>query len=475
MRAERRDREFLPAAIEILEMPPSPIAIALLLAICALVIIALSWAYLGRIDIIASAEGKIHPTGRVKVIQSLETGKVRSIDVQNGDRVISGQTLITLDDTEARAQVIAAQMALASYRAEMTRRTAGIAVARAINLDNVGSVSPPQLNWDDGIQANIRAREEATLAGDQSRLLSELSGIVAQIAQKRANEQSLQQTIAAQAELISTLKDRAAIRESLLGTQAGSKSDWLDTMEKVKTEQVTLASVQGQVADTRADLSVLQRELSKTRDTFIADQLQKLADAARQADDLEQKLVQATAQLAHFNLTSPIDGTVQDSSITTIGQVLTMGTELMRIVPTDSKLDIEAYLPNTDVGFVSPGQSVNVKIHAFPFTRYGTIPGKVLSVARDAIPEPDAQSIMADPARTTAGLDNITGQADRTQNLVFPVTAELDRNSIMADGQEVSLSPGMAVTVEIRTGRRRILEYLFSPIVEVGAVAMHER
>lgn len=118
---------------------------------------------------------------------------------------------------------------------------------------------------------------------------------------------------------------------------------------------------------------------------------------------------------------------------------------------------------------------MSVKLEAFPFTRYGTVPGVITHIAKDAIPEPDAQLIEADPARTTDAGISITGQADRTQNLVFPITVELEHNTIVADGQTINLSPGMAVTAEIKTGTRRILEYVFSPVVEVAESAMHER
>lgn len=474
LRARRKDQEFLPAALEILEIPPSPVGIYLSALICALVAIALVWAFIGRIDIIASAQGKIHPTGRVKVVQSLQTGKVKSMPVANGTRVSAGEVLLTLDDSELQAQVAGTQATLASYRAEIERRRAAVGAVRGIDPVNITSIEVPAIAWDASIPESIQLREGSVLNGDFNQLRSALSSLEAQISQKTTAAENLVATITAQSELIATLQDRSDIRQTLVATQAGSKSDWLDTLEKVKTEQVTLASERGELADTGAQLEVLRRDFVKTREAFVADNLQKLADAARQADDLEQKLKQAQAELDQTVLKSPIEGVVQDSSVTTIGQVVTSGVQLMRIVPADPALSIEAYLPNGDIGFVRTGQAVSVKLEAFPFTRYGTVPGVITHIAKDAIPEPDAQQIEADPARTT-GVGSITGQADRTQNLVFPITVELERNTIVADGQTVNLSPGMAVTAEIKTGRRRILEYVFSPVVEVAESAMHER
>jgi hemolysin D len=172
-------------------------------------------------------------------------------------------------------------------------------------------------------------------------------------------------------------------------------------------------------------------------------------------------------------LLSPIGGTVQGSVITTVGQVVTSGEEIMRIVPQDAELEIECYLPNKDIGFVKEGQQAVVKIESFPYTRYGTIGARVLRVARDAIPEPDADQTEGDAARPTRSGTAAGGQ--RTQNLVFQVTLKPDQTSIDVDGASIPLGAGMAVSAEIRTGSRRILEYIFSPLVQVASEAMKER
>jgi hemolysin D len=476
LRAQRTDLEFLPAALEILETPPSPVRMGLILIICAFMLIALSWAYVGRIDIIATAQGKIQPAGRAKVLQSLETGKVMAISVANGAQVAPGEVLVELDPTEARAVVAGAEADLAASIAEIARRKAAIAFARSIDLANMApSPTVPTITWGEDVPTGIRLREMAVLQGDLNQLHAELASITAEIEQKGTARQHLEATLTAQRDLIVTLKDRSSMREMLLKSNFGSKADWLDAMEKVKTQEVTLASELGQRADMEASLEVLNRDLLRRHAHFVADNLQRLADAERQADDLAQKLRQAKARLDHLTLHSPIAGIVQDSSLTTIGQVVTTGIELMRIVPTGAKLEVEAYLPNGDIGFVAVGHAASIKVEAFPFTRYGTIAGKITHVGRDAISEPDARQIESDPARPTGAGTAITGRADRTQNLVFPITVELEQDSITVGHRAVPLLPGMAVTVEIKTGKRSILEYLLSPVVEVASGSMRER
>jgi hemolysin D len=145
----------------------------------------------------------------------------------------------------------------------------------------------------------------------------------------------------------------------------------------------------------------------------------------------------------------------------------------MRIVPQDSKLEIESYVLNRDVGFTSLGQEAVVKLESFPFTRYRSRKAHVKAIAKDAIPAPDVSAIEGDPAHasTTAGFAG----AERTQNLVFAVELEPQASTISVDGVDQPLTSGMAVTVELKTGARRLFEYIFSPLVETASRAIRER
>jgi membrane fusion protein, hemolysin D len=183
------------------------------------------------------------------------------------------------------------------------------------------------------------------------------------------------------------------------------------------------------------------------------------APASRQ--EARERLAKAQAVVDHLMLRAPIAGRAQSSIIVNVGQVVASGEEIMRIVPQDSTLEIEAYVLNRDISFVGLGQEAVVKVESFPFTRYGSIKAHMTRIARDAIPAPDASAIEGDPARPARG-DGYAG-GERTQNLVFAVELEPDVSIMLVDGVERSLTSGMAVTVELKTGSRRLLEYLFSP------------
>lgn len=464
----RSDQEFLPAALSILETPASPVRIGLLWAICLLMSSALLWSYFGHIDILAIAQGKIQPTGRVKTIQPLETGRVVAIHVENGQHVKAGDVLVELDPAEAEADELASVSALTAYKAERLRRKTALDAAE-FGLD----AAPPKIAWPEDLTALFREREQRVLDNDLRHLRASAKSYDAQIAQKKDEERRLADTVAAETSLISTLEQRVAMRKGLLARGSTPKAAVLDALESLQTQQTQLATQKGQLQEARSAQEVLAQERRKVIDAFLAENSQKLSEAERQIDDLEQKFAKAHVKTGHMTLTSSIDGTVLGLSVTSKNQVLTTSEELMRIVPDDGGLEIEAYLENKDIGFVAAGQAAIVKVESFPFTRFGTLDAMVTRVAHDAIPQADAQSVEANPAKPPK--NEYFGGSHRVQNLYFPVTLRAQKASMSVEGAEVPLQPGMAVTVEIKTGKRRILEYLFSPLVETASRAMKER
>ena len=469
IRLSRGDHEFLPAALEILETPLSPIRYSMIATICAFATVAVVWSWFGRVDIIATAQGKIQPVGRTKTIQPIETGKVLGIAVQNGARVKAGDVLVTLDPGEAQADEATLRANIGSEKAEVLRRTSALMLASKRALGPV-----PQIAFTSDISRAIAVREQRVLAGDIAQLASAVGSLEGQMKEKTAERDRLKGTIDAQQILVATLKERVDMRQLLEASKSESRAKVIDALELMQTQQATLASERGQIGEIEASLGRLSRDIEKAYTGFAAENAQKLADAERMMDENSEKLGKARFKTEDMTLRSPIDGTVSGSTLTSVGQVLTVGEQVMQIVPLDSKLEIECYLPNADIGFVRTDQQAVVKIDSFPFTDYGTIDAQVVRVAHDAIPQPDADQREQNPA-AAAKENGLFGGAQRFQNLVFPVTLNMDRTSMTLDGAAVPLVPGMAVTVEIKTGTRRILSYLFSPILQVTTTALRER
>ena len=312
------DREFLAPALEILETPPSPVHVAFLWIICAFVVAALAWAYFGRVDIVAAAQGKFQPMGQVKVVEPLETGKVEAINVSNGSLVQAGDVLVELDRSAALADAEGARAELASARAEILRRETALLSAQSHRFDRSRTI-----DWPDSVAPALRERENQVLAADLGQLAANVASFDAERAQKTAEGDKLRQTIETQKNLVATLQERVAMRTKLVEMKAGARAAVIDATETLQYQITQEAKQEQDLASLAAGLEVIARNADKAVEDFISENAQKLEDAERRAEDVEQRLAKAQAELDHLTLRAPIAGRVQSSIITNAGQVVT--------------------------------------------------------------------------------------------------------------------------------------------------------
>lgn len=464
------DREFLPAALELLETPPSPVRIAGLWLICAAFTVALAWSYFGKLDIHAIAQGRIQPSGRSKVIQPLESGKVVAVAVENGSRVTAGDVLIELDPTDSGADREQQTRELESARAEAARRAVAVSAAR----DADGLLKPSAIAFDPTISPAVRRREELVLAGDLGQLRSSRTNLFAQLAEKFATKDKLAASIQSREKGIALAKERVDMRTTLNDQGSLSRALVIEVLSQYESQVTTQISEKGQLIETEAAIKTVETKIAELLSQFVSEQTGKLAEAERKADKMGQDLIKATAKNERSTLKAPISGTVQQLAVSTVGQVVSGGQSLMIIVPTEGPIEIEAMIQNQDIGFVKQGQSAVIKVEAFPFTRYGSISGTVQRVSRDAVEERDAQA-MADPMTAARPGGAQAGAGQKGPSLVFPALVRLERSTINVDGTEIALSPGMSVTIEILTGQRRAIDYVLSPLREIAASSGRER
>ena len=489
-----RDREFLPAALEILETPPAPLPVAFMLTICLFFAAAIAWSFIGRLDVHAVAPGKVETPGRAKVVQPLDPGKVSAIHVENGQRVTAGDLLLEFDPAETSADAAADRDALAANLGEVARRRYAIARASAAmdllaHRDDPGAgqamLAPlemaagdlhPDIRWDADVAERFRAREISALLADVNQLVGALQTLDEQMAQKQATLKRLGMSIAYQEQLITTLTQRVSTRQEAIDLKVGTKINLYDAEEQLEKSQSALASDRGELIETDAALKEITGEKVKTLAQFIADNQNKLGEADRKADEARQAVAKAEARLARTKLFAPIDGIVQQMAVTTVGQVVTTGQQLLEIAPANNALEVEALVANLDVGFIRVGQPASIKVDAFPFTRFGVLHGHVLRIAPEAVDEQEARRSLANAA-AAANVSNAapSGPSGQAQSFVFPVTIALDDATMKIDDSRVPLTPGMTVSVEIKTDTRRVIDYLLSPLAKVGSEAMRER
>lgn len=462
------DAEFLPAALEILETPPSPIATTLMLAICGGMLAALLWSIIGTLDIHAIAIGKIQPSGRTKVVQPLEAGRVAAIRVEGGTIVREGDVLVELDPTETAADLEALSRELESTTAESLRRRAAVAAARTSNM------AVPNIEFPATVGAEVRRREIELLAAEISQLGSGVDGFRAQIAEKLATKKRLTASVEARKKVIGLSKERVGMREEIKTRGAGSRALIIEAELQYENFVTTDTSERGQLAEMDAAILSLEKRLQQALDQFIAEQAQKGSESDRKRDRLEQEIIKARSKKDRTQLRAPSAGMVQQLEVSTLGQVVAAGQSVLSVVPMDAPLEVEAMITNRDIGFVRKGQRATVKIEAFPFTRYGTIDAEVVRVSTDAVEDRNVSAMM-DAASAARPQASAATKSAPGQNLVFPAVLKLSKRTMLIDGKEIPLTPGMTVTAEIKTGERRAISYLLSPLGEIVSTSGRER
>ncbi len=466
------ERAFLPAALEIIETPASPLGRAIALCIAAAAMSAVFWAGFARIDIITSATGRIVMEGRSKIVQPFAAGIVQAIDVNDGDHVAAGQVLLVLDPTAAQAD--AARLAQDLLAAELDRaRLQGLRAT-------LGAAAMPALV--DVPAAATAAQRDAAQAQMQAQAQEEagkLADIDQQIAEKKFEAAQAAATMAKVRTDEPFLQQIAGMRTQLLHQQVGSRLDWLNAEEQLADTAPDIAQAKAQQSAALADVAALAQERAQTAADFAKTVLSDLEQADEKIDESTQDLVKARQVLALTTLRAPIAGTVQQLAVHTLGGIVTPAQALLTIVPDDAPLLVEASLKNQDSGFVHVGQEAEVKIGAFDFTRFGAIKGQVVSISRDVVdlapsqaPQNDGYNQGADPVapgQTQTGTDNTP------QEPAYVVHIALSRTSIETDAGFAPLLPGMAVTADVKTGRRSVLSYLLAPLAHQVEDAAHER
>ncbi len=461
-RRSREELAFLPAALEIVETPPSPTGRVTAALIAGLFCLVLLWACLARVDVIASAQGRIVPSGGSKVVQPFETGVIRAIHVHDGQRVKAGEVLIELDPTVNRAEaerqrkeLIAAQLDVARLRAVLGG-----------NSDPLADFRPPE-GAANGMVAVHRRLLEEQMAEHRARL----AVLDSQRAQKVAERSTIAETIEKLDAVMPMIQDRFNIRKELFEHETGTRIAYLESMQQLVDSAHERDVQQSRYRETEAAIAAAAEQRRQTETEFRRGMAADLAEAERKVAGLSEDFIKAEQRASLQSLRAPEDGMVQQLAVHTIGGVVTPAQTLMVLVPAESKLEVEAMVSNRDIGFVHEGQDVEIKVDTFTFTRYGLLHGKVLSISRDAITRGKTQDgsgeqILGSP---------VTSSEPDGQQLLYGARISLDRLQMQIDDNLLPLTAGMAVTAEIKSGARTVIGYLLSPVLKYGHDSLRER
>jgi hemolysin D len=447
-RAAERERKqkadntaFLPAVLEVLETPPNPLGRWILWAIMSFLTLALAWACLGQIDVVAVAQGRVIPDGRIKTVQAADQGVVRAIHVRDGQAVRSGQPLIELDPTVSGAEVEQAREALLIAQIDHAR-------AQAL-IDSATGAGKP-FAAPDGADPAVVATQQALVAARIAEHRAARQGAAEERNQQRSNRAMVAADVTRLEQQLPLAEQQLASFKSLESQGYAPRLRVAEVEERVIGMRQDLVIRREELSRARAALAAAEERLAGIDTTFRREALDALNEADAAVRLRTEELTIAQERNRRTALAAPATGTVQQLQVHTIGAVVRPADPLLVVVPEGSKLVVEAMVLNRDAGFVREGQLVRVKLEAFPFTRYGVVAGRLAFLSRDAV-------------------------QDEKLGLVFPARVELSQFAIRVGRQMKLLTPGMAVSAEIRTGRRRIIEFLLSPLARRVEEAGRER
>lgn len=430
---------FSSPAMAVQLMPPGVVVRMVSLSICAMVALALGFAYVAKMDIVVSVQGKVIPSGKSKVVQPLEPGIVRAVLVRDGQRVKAGDVLVELDPTSTGADRDRLQRDGWEAQAEVLRSSAQLSGAGSLN-------APPDM------PAEVVANQTATLQARLSEQRAKLAGLDADMGKRRADADAIQSNLAQLRASLPLVRQKHQMREDMAKTGHLAQSSVLETQLELMNAEKEIAVQANRLKESQAGYQTVVQQRLQAVAEFKARSSNELADAVKRQNAAEQELVKANQRWTQQTLHAPIDGVVQQLAVTTVGGVVTAAQPLLTLVPEQSILEIEAQVMNRDIGHLQVGQRVINKIETYDFTRYGFLDGEVLWVGTDAV-------------------------QDQKLGLVYPVRIRLNqtRTPSAVNGRYGEVTAGMNVTADIRTDERRMIEYLLAPMLRYQQEALRER
>lgn len=441
LKRSRHELEFLPAALEVMETPPSPTARLTAWLILALFTVALVWSILGFTDVVVTGQGQIIAFGNTRIIQSLEVAKISKIHVREGQSIKAGDILVELDPTETQAETKKVGEALMQAALDVTRLR-----ALADNPDNSEAAFVPPINAPVALIATQKQLLRATVQEHRSRL----SSFDASIRTNEAQQQTIRAEIRKLEQTIPLIKERADGLSSLAARGLSPRTQALQVQQELVNAQQDLNANRSRLNEIAATIANATQQREQALGEYLKTRFNELSEAQQRYNNLRQELIKAKDRSGKRTITAPEDGTVQNLKINTVGGVVQPAEEIMRIVPSDGALEALVRVLNKDRGGIEAGMPVQVKVDAYSFTKYGILNGEVREISGDAV------------------LDEKLGP-------LFQVWVTLNADSPLLEDKSIRITPGMTVVAEVKTDKRRIISYILSPIERGLKEAARER
>ena len=437
-----KETEFLPAILEVTETPPSPTGRLVMWSILILIVVGLVWAFLGHINEVAVAQGKVIPSGQAKTVQVKNKGIIKEIMVEEGQQVQEGDVLVVLDPTTTSADYDSLKKRAAYYKLDIQRLTAEL------------SDQPFTPEEDEDLEAHDLAAEIALYQSRTSDHQTQRQSRQDVIDQKRAKLQATQTTYEKYANGLKIAQEKERRLQELKEQNAISEFQLLEqqkeTIEYAKNAQAELESV----SSIQAEIAEAEQNLANVDAAYRKDIMTALVEAKKEYYSITESIKKADEDSRMATIIAPSSGRVYNLSVHTVGGIVTEAQPLMQIVPEDVTLEFEVYADNKDIGFIKSNMEAEVKVETFNFQKFGMIKAAVEEISADAVNEP------SDPER------------NKKFKLILKPT---EKNSVDVFGEEVPLTVGMNVTAEIKIKEKRIVDFFLDPFRKYTSEALRER
>ena len=450
--AETDPLDFAPSIIRLQEKPPAPLGRAVLKSVMLLFIGIIIWAVLGRLDIVAVAEGKLVPQSYLKIVQPAEQGIVKEILIKEGEFVKKGQVLMRMDAVISNAEGKSLASEAGKYRLALRR----------IDVELGGKSFLRETGDPSDIFSHVFAQYQANRRAYESQLEEQRS-----VLDKAQQEMSGAGEIKTKLEMVLPhYREQERSYATLLKDGHVARLDATDKQrERIEKEQ-DLRSQEFVIKSTQATIDQAQKKINQITADYRRQLQTERVEAAAQLEKVSQELAKQQYRNELLELKAPQDGIVKDLATHTVGTVATTGTILMTLIPQNETLRAEVWITNEDIGFVRPGQMVKLKISAFAFQKYGMIDGLVEHVGADSSDNGanDKSDSLSAPSNNKAG-----------GKLSYKALVTMTNQQLVVDGLSHKLAAGMQASAEIKLGTRSVLEYFFSPVTKAFHEAGRER
>ena len=409
---------------------------ALLYATTGFVFAFILWANIAEIDQVVSGQGRVIPSGQIRVVQNLEGGIVREILVRDGDRVESGQILLRLDPTQAEATFRgdrAEYLGLIASRARLRAQADG---GRPDFPEEVAREAP-----------HLISSEQALLRGRTAELSSSIDILERQVQQKRQELREFESRARSLADSVALIEEELAITEPNVAAGITSRVELLRLQREVTSTRGELRETRIAIPRARSAVAESQRRVSERRQTFRAEALTELSAIEIQLSARQEDLVALEDQVNRREVRAPVTGVVNGLAVNTIGEVVQPGAKLAEVVPAAETLLIEAQILPEDIAFLYQGQAASVKVTAYDFAIYGDLDGDVESIGADAVTQEDGFSF-------------------------YRVRVRTQRSFLGSSAEPLPIIPGMTALVDVRTGSSTVMEALLNPVLRVQQRAL---